>query len=135
MNEEQLDRELTAWFSHQRETEGANAPAFGELWSNVRARHEREKRRALLRRVSAIAAVFVLLGVMVTMVRSRSDPKKYARNESHSLGVPWRTTVLVSEWRAPTDFLLTAPCAGFASLIRDAERWNKDSTFRPNRIN
>ena len=135
MNEEQLDVELTAWFSHQRETEAANAPAFAELWTNVRARHEREKRRALLRRVSAIAAVFVLLGVMVTMVRSRSDAKKYARNESPSLGVPWRTTVLVSEWRAPTDFLLTAPGAGFASLIRDAERWNKDSTFRPNRIN
>ena len=135
MNEEQLDWELAAWFSHRRELDAGHTPAFPEVWTAVRARHERERRRGLAFRISAIAAMFVLLGVLVTVVRPKSSLKNHVWNESDWLAVPWRTAVLASEWRAPTDFLLTAPDAGFGSLAREAERWNRDSTFRPNRIN
>ena len=102
--------------------DAGHAPPFSEVWTAVRARKEREQKRGLAWRVSAIAAMFVLSGVLVTMVRPQSNLKNYARNESDWLAVPWRTAVLASEWRAPLDFLLTAPDAGFASLAREAER-------------
>jgi hypothetical protein len=135
MNEEQLDAGLAAWFSYRREMDAANAPVFAEVWTEVRARHERAKRRAFLQRVAAIAVVLVLLGILLLKVRSRSDPTQEVRTESDPLAVPWRTAVLISEWRTPTNFLLTAPEAGFAPLAREAERWNTDPTFRPNRVN
>ena len=135
MNEEELDGELAAWFSHGREMDAGHAPPFSEVWTAVRARHERERRRDLALRVSAIAAMFVLLGVLGTVARSKSSLRNHVWNESDRLAVPWRTAVLASEWRAPTDFLLTAPDAGIGSLARVAELWNRDSTLRPNRIN
>jgi len=135
MNEEQLDAELAAWFSYRREMDAANAPVFAEVWTEVRARHERGKRRAFLRRVAAITALLVLLGILVLEMRLRSDPSQHERNASEPLAVPWRTVVLISEWRAPTNFLLNEPEAGFAPLAREAKRWNTDLTFRPNRIN
>jgi len=135
MNEEQLDAALADWFNHRREIDAAQTPAFAQTWVNVQNRYGRAQRRVFLRRIAALAALLVISVVLVSVMRLPSAPKESARNESASLAVPWRTTVLISEWRAPTHFLFTAPDAGFASLAREAERWNKDSTFRPNRIN
>ena len=133
MNEQQLDAELADWFSHQRRIDAANAPEFADVLIRVRIEHERAQRQSSLRRVAAIAAMFVLSGILIHMTGLRFTPRPSAQNES--LAVPWRTTVLVSEWRAPTDFLFAAPNAGFASLAREAQRWNNDSMFRPNQIN
>ena|ERR1041385_4680666 len=133
MNEEQLEGELAGWFSHRREMDAAHAPAFAAVWTGVRARHERTQRRAFLWRVSAIAATLLLAGILVSLLRGRSVPHQIARLESNPPALPWRTTVLAAGWRAPTDFLLTAPEAGFTSLAREVERWNQHPTLQRNR--
>ena len=135
MNEEQLEAELADWSRRRREIDAGNAPAFAQVWTVVRARHERAQRRVSLSRVSAITAIVVLAVAVVSVVRPRSEPNEVAPRESASVAVPWRTTVLISSWRAPTDFLFVAPDAGFAFLAREAEQWNRDSAFRANRAN
>jgi CubicO group peptidase (beta-lactamase class C family) len=62
------------------------------LWTEVRARHERGKRRAFLRRVAAITALLVLLGILV--LESGYGPIQTNTSEMHRNrwlcpGGPW----------------------------------------------
>jgi hypothetical protein len=135
MNDEQLDAELADWFSHRRKMDAAHAPAFADVWAGVQNRHQRAHRRVFLQGVVVIAAMLVLPAFLISVMRMASGPNGSAQNEAKTLAVPWQTAVLISEWRAPTHFLFTTPDAGLESLAREAERWNRDSPSRPNRIN
>jgi hypothetical protein len=135
MNEEQLEAQLADQFRRWREMNARQAPAFAGVWAAVRARHERARRRVLLWRVSALAAMTLLCVVLGAMVRSWPAANRLARGQSNSVAVPWRTTVLISAWRSPTDFLCAAPDAGLAFLPRQGQRGNPPSSSRPNWFN
>jgi len=77
------------------------APDFDRLWSAASGRHHRQRTRVRLAQISAVAAL--LLIVAFVSIR-KSSPTR----ESTTAALPWRSVVLLSEWRAPTDTLLSS---------------------------
>lgn len=81
-----------------------DAPAFEAVWSAAVATQRRSRRRALLTRTGALAAVIVFVGLSATALRPLKTPPR----ATASTDLPWRSAVLLTEWRAPTDALLPA---------------------------
>src|SRR5258705_1804921 len=111
--EENRIREL---FVQLRKQDDAQAPDFGAVWAAVAARARREHRRYLMRltgTVAILAVLAIILGVAVS--RTQKTPQVFdvrsrvATDESPSFDLPWKTSVLICEWRSPTDFLLQSP--------------------------
>jgi len=73
------------------------APDFDQLWSGAVA--QRRRRRVLLVLVSSTAVLLALGSVFVHPVRKQ--PPAAAPD-----ALPWRSEVLLTEWRSPTDALM-----------------------------
>ena len=76
------------------------APDFTAVWSAVAARHRRERTRAIGARIGALAAVIALTFLVTHAFRPAKTPSRATAE------LPWRSAVLLTEWRAPTDALL-----------------------------
>lgn len=79
------------------------APDFDAVWSDAAARHHRKRTRSVLARIGALAAVIAFAFLATHAIRSAKDPRAIATTD-----LPWRSAVLLTEWRAPTDALLPA---------------------------
>src|SRR5881296_3599609 len=98
-----------------RKHDEAQAPDFASVWETAATRARSERRRRYFLRVTAIAAMVVVLSVLIgnpfrrerqqQVVVSRA-PFILASVGLESADLPWRTSVLICEWRSPTDFLL-----------------------------
>jgi len=111
-SDENRIREL---FGELRRQENGPVPDFDTVWAHAaaRARRERHQHLALLIAIGALAAVMgTIFGVSVIRERRMAGPSPaHSRVASGqgSLDVPWKTSVLICEWRSPTDFLLQSP--------------------------
>ena len=99
MNDEPCFRTLFR-DAHRADEDGA--PDFDQVWSSVSGQSHRQSLRRRLTRFTAIAAV--LLAVVLVTHRRTTPP---AIQETAASGLPWRSVVLLSEWRAPSDTLLS----------------------------
>ena len=79
------------------------APDFDTVWSATAARRHRERTRSVLAGVAALAAVIVFAFLATPAFRPAKNPRAIATTD-----LPWRSSVLLTEWRAPTDALLPA---------------------------
>lgn len=79
------------------------APDFGAVWSAAAAAHHRERTRSVLARIGALAAVLAIAFLTAPAFRSAKNPRAVVTTD-----IPWRSAVLLTEWRAPTDALLPA---------------------------
>ena len=80
------------------------APDFDAVWSAAAARHHRERTRTILTGIAALAA---LIAVCLFATHDFRPGKK--RDAIAISDLPWRSVVLLTEWRTPTDALLPAP--------------------------
>jgi len=79
------------------------APDFDAVWSAAAARRHRKRTRSVLARIGALTAVIAFAFLATHAIRSAKDPRAIATTD-----LPWRSAVLLTEWRAPTDVLLPA---------------------------
>jgi hypothetical protein len=79
------------------------APDFDTMWVAAAARHHRERTRSILGRIGALAAVIAFIFLARPAIRPAKNPQAIATTD-----LPWRSTVLLTEWHAPTDALLPA---------------------------
>jgi hypothetical protein len=79
------------------------APDFDTVWVAAAARHHRERTRSILGRIGALAGVIAFVFLVRHATRPAKNPQAIATTD-----LPWRSTVLLTEWRAPTDALLPA---------------------------
>jgi hypothetical protein len=111
-SEENKIREL---FGELRQREGGRVPDFDTVWAHASARAKRERHQhlALLIAIGAIVAVVgMIFGVSVIRERRMagvSPTHSRVATAQASLDLPWKTSVLICEWRSPTDFLLQSP--------------------------
>ena len=108
MNSESKN-ELRELFHELKQHDREAAPSFEKTWQDAQIALQRQRWRSA-RRFSAIAAMLIVLGSVATV---RFKP--FAPTESVSIDIPWDSMVLISEWHAPTDFLLQAPQITFAN--------------------
>lgn len=74
------------------------APDFATVWSAAAAR----RRRSVVMQIGALAAAVAFAAIVASSFR--------APRATVPLELPWRSAVLLTEWRAPTDvFLPVAP--------------------------
>lgn len=97
MNDEPTLRQL---LHAELRADEQRAPDFDTVWSAAAAQHRRARTRSLLAQIGALAAVFVFAAIVAFSFRA---PRATAPVE-----LPWRSAVLISEWRAPTDAFLPA---------------------------
>jgi hypothetical protein len=119
--EENQIREL---FVELRKHDDARAPDFEAVWAAAAARARREHRRSMMR-LTGIGAVFAVLGMIFGLVIIGNRTQKTLQvfgarsgvgtGESPSFDLPWKTSVLICEWRSPTDFLMQSP-AGISTF-------------------
>lgn len=84
------------------------APDFDAVWAAAAVRHHRERTRSILAGMGALAAVIAFAFLAAHALRPAKNPRPIATAD-----LPWKSTVLVSEWRAPTDALLPATAEPF----------------------
>jgi len=110
MNPDQEEDRIRELMAGWRQRDEAEAPEFAKVWGAAVARAKFERRRYFLR-VTAIAASLALLGVIIARVSVRERTERAAHVASWvSAGeLPWQSSVLICEWRSPTDFLLRLP--------------------------
>lgn len=95
------ESDLRGLFQEARQADEASAPAFDKVRERARMRHPSQTRGVAL---AALAAVLGLVGLAV-MLLQRPEPES-ARTGDATVG---RKAVSLSEWEAPTDFLLDIP--------------------------
>ena len=111
-SDENRIREL---FGELRKRENGPVPDFDTVWAHAAARAKRERHQhlALLIAIGAIVAVMgTIFGASVIRERRMaglSPAHSRMANGQASLDLPWKTSVLICEWRSPTDFLLQSP--------------------------
>ena len=122
-SDENKIREL---FGELRRQENGPVPDFDTVWAHAaaRARRERHQHLALLIAIGAIVAV---LGTIFCVIRERrmaglSPAHSRVASGQGSLDVPWKTSVLICEWRSPTDFLLQSPNTLASEFLIDKPR-------------
>src|SRR5262245_44435176 len=109
-SEENRIREL---FVELRKQENVRVPDFDTVWAGATTAAKRERHQHVARLMTAGAIIAVLgtiLAVVVIRDRAQNIPS-LSRSPStvasqSSLDLPWKTRVLICEWRSPTDFLL-----------------------------
>ena len=79
------------------------APTFDAVWSAAAARQHRARTRYIIAQIGALAAVIAVAFLVAHVFRPAKNPRVIASDE-----LPWRSAVLFTEWRAPTDALLPA---------------------------
>jgi hypothetical protein len=107
------DTALRKRFASLRQEEQQHAPAFAPLWS-VRARATHSKG------LWYVAAAWVLI-VVVAILLLRSE--QTSRNEV--------SMVEITEWKAPTDFLLETPGREILQTVPEIGRWRGYSAATP----
>ena len=106
MNPELNDNRIKELFLEVKRDQARSAPAFADVWKAAVAGHL-QRRRLYFRRVTAAAALLVLLATATNLMLKRPQP--FRNDASAEPELPWKSEVLISQWRAPTDFLLETP--------------------------
>ena len=114
MNQNQEEKKIKELFVELKRQEERRAPAFEQVWAVAASRVRRDRWRAYFLRVAAAAAALIALAVATVLFLNRQPERPPAKNAASgnahkSSGLPWQSAVLISEWRAPTDFLLELP--------------------------
>ncbi len=103
------------WFSELRRADEQLAPPFEQVLKAARARAATTP--VSWGRLAGLAAVAMLCLLSGIALRQTLWPHRLASQETLSdrsfyhapaLDLPWQSSVLVSEWHSPTDFLLEA---------------------------
>ena len=110
MNEEEQIKKL---FLELKRAEELTAPAFENVWAAAAARRETHRWRGYFLRVAASAAALAGLAVAAFLILHRQDFLSHkptvASGTRLQSELAWQSTLLVSDWRSPTDFLLEPP--------------------------
>ena len=99
MNDDSTFRDI---IRTQLSSDESDAPDFAAVWSAAAAQHRRQRTRAAVAGIGALAALIAGV-VLIThfFVPVKATPRTAA-------DLPWRSAVLLTEWRAPSDALLPA---------------------------
>jgi hypothetical protein len=141
MNSNWDDNNIKALFAEFGPEDERDAPGFGKVWAAARSRLSQNRRRRCFRHVSALAACLAALSLVVdhridrrqgsAALDSHREMVRSASARSTAPALPWQSALLVSQWRAPTDFLLEPP-----GRSGSASQWLKNipaSESRPNK--
>jgi hypothetical protein len=119
MNSARQDDKLGELFLELKKEDARRAPSFGQVWETASSRRRNTRRRDYFLRIAATAAMLLALGIVVAQILNQhsshhpaptlASPKISLRAGIQSSSLPWQSAVLISEWRAPTDFLLQSP--------------------------
>ncbi len=101
MNNPEEDR-FRALFHVSFRADEDGGPSFDHVWAAASLRHHRHQVRVRLAQWTALAALLVVGAFILLHAPSQS-------RSTVATTLPWRSAVLLSEWRAPTDTLLSAP--------------------------
>lgn len=98
-----LDSQLRDQLRAELRGDEAHAPDFDLLWDAAAARHRQQRRHVMFYKISALAAAIVCGGFLTLVLQPAAvvEEAEVAHAE-----VPWRNTVLLSDWQSPTDSLL-----------------------------
>jgi hypothetical protein len=102
------DRHLRALFHEELGSDATDAPEFTSVWANAVRRSDSRIRRL---RVLTLAAVLIIGAMIVFFSRPSAERPTHVAIHFPSLesrDVPWRSAILLTEWRAPSDALLPA---------------------------
>jgi hypothetical protein len=102
------DRQLRALFHEELATDGTNAPEFAAVWEKA-ARRRDSRVRTL--RVLTLAAVLMVGATIAFVFRPPVEPTTSVVSRPLALesrDLPWRSAILLTEWRAPSDAILPA---------------------------
>lgn len=110
MNEEEQIKKL---FVELKCEEERTAPVFEDVWAAAASRRETNRWRVYFLRVAASAAALAGLAVAAFLILHRQDSLSHkptvASGTRLQSELAWQSTLLVSDWRSPTDFLLVSP--------------------------
>lgn len=117
MNEDQKIRQA---FAELKRDEERNAPNFDKVWAAASSDAANNRRRRFFLRVIATAAGFMLFGAVAWLINSQPEHVSAPSTRNLPSGLPWQSTVLISQWRSPTDFLLDTTTEGTLPIqVRD----------------
>ena len=91
--------ELRKLFRTQRVPGNTLAPDFQRLWSAAAKRHRGVQRRNWILRGGMLVALAVAIFI--------GQRKPENRAAADTCSVPWRSALLLTDWHAPSDSLLT----------------------------
>jgi hypothetical protein len=110
------ENRIKEMFTELRRHDDARAPDFATVWGAATVQAGREHRRKVMRLTVATAmavAVGIIFSVILVENRAQRTRQVFSAHrgpgESRSFDLPWKTSVLICEWRSPTDFLLRTP--------------------------
>ena len=102
------DRQLRALFHEELGNDGTAAPEFAAVWANA-ARRRDSRVRTL--RAFTLAAVLIVAATIAFFSQPPEKPTTTVADRPLALEsreLPWRSTILLTEWRAPSDAFLPA---------------------------
>jgi hypothetical protein len=100
------DQQLRALFHEELASDASNAPDFATLWTAAALRHRTRFRVVRMLPFAAALLVSATLA-MVIHPRVKSPPREAIQRHAIKSGdLPWRSTILLTEWRAPSDEIL-----------------------------
>src|SRR5262245_22421836 len=103
MEPESEGARLRELFRELRRQDREAAPPFATVWGAAGARFRSRRPRVSWRRAAAAVGLAVALAVAAALGWRTPRP---AGSRPPETELPWRSVVLISEWSAPTDFLL-----------------------------
>jgi hypothetical protein len=99
------DRKIRDWFERLKQDDARIAPTFASSWRAAESRMIAVRRPSLLLRFAAVGAVLVLAATG-TWIGLKQRPAR-----------PAAAITQLSQWRAPTDFLLETPGSEFLRTV------------------
>jgi len=102
------DRQLRALFHEELGNDGTNAPEFAAVWAKAARRRDVRIRTLRLLTFAATLAVVVTIAFLS---RPPVEPTTSVVDRALALesrDLPWRSAILLTEWRAPSDAILSA---------------------------
>jgi hypothetical protein len=108
MIEETEDQDLRALLRSEFAPTVEDPPEFGAVWAAAGRRH---RFRCRVKHGLAIAAMAVACTILAVMARAwvKPAPREFIHvPDRESADLPWRSAILLTEWRAPSDVLLPA---------------------------
>ena len=106
MNQDSDDRQLRALFHKELATDATGAPDFARVWAAAARRRQAPGR--VLRILPFAAALFVGVALSFFPHTPVKPPTRVVIQlpTFDSRDLPWRSAILLTEWRAPSDAIL-----------------------------
>ena len=107
MTQDSDDRQLRALFHEELGSDATDAPDFAGVWAAASRRHQAPVR--VLRILPFAAALFVGAALSFFPPTPVKPPTRVVIQlpTFDSRDLPWRSAILLTEWRAPSDAILS----------------------------